>query len=101
MILLNTKNQLIQEVEISKGSLNQTIVHPREVFNKAIKNSAASIILIHNHPSGDPTPSQEDFILTQNLVKSGKLLGIPVLDHIVVGNGDYYSFADRQTLIEK
>ncbi|MHB8483438.1 MAG: RadC family protein [Nitrospiria bacterium] len=101
VILLNTKNQLIQDIEISKGSLSQTIVHPREVFNKAIKNSAASIILIHNHPSGDPTPSLEDFNLTQNLVKSGKLLGIPVLDHIVIGSGDYYSFADRQTLVEK
>ncbi|MBI3351885.1 MAG: hypothetical protein HY036_04835, partial [Nitrospirae bacterium] len=80
---------------------NQTIVHPREVFNKAIKNSAASLILIHNHPSGDPAPSQEDIALTQTLVKSGQLLGIPVLDHIIIGNGDYYSFADNQTLIEK
>ena len=101
VILLNTKNQLIHGVEISKGSLNQTIVHPREVFNKAIKNSAASLILIHNHPSGDPAPSQEDIALTQTLVKSGQLLGIPVLDHIIIGNGDYYSFADNQTLIEK
>lgn len=101
VVLLNTKNQLIHGVEISKGSLNQTIVHPREVFNKAIKNSAASLILIHNHPSGDPAPSQEDIALTQTLVKSGQLLGIPVLDHIIIGNGDYYSFADNQTLIEK
>ena len=101
VILLNTKNQLIHGVEISKGSLNQTIVHPREVFNKAIKDSAASLILIHNHPSGDPAPSQEDIALTQTLVKSGKLLGIPVLDHIIIGNGDYYSFVDNQTLIEK
>ncbi|MBI1820789.1 MAG: DNA repair protein RadC [Nitrospirae bacterium] len=101
VVLLNTKNQLIHGVEISKGSLNQTIVHPREVFNKAIKNSAASLILIHNHPSGDPAPSQEDIALTQTLVKSGQLLGIPVLDHIIIGNGDYYSFADNQALIEK
>lgn len=101
IVLLDTKNRLIRDIEISRGSLNQTVVHPREVFNKAIRESSAAIILIHNHPSGDPEPSQEDTRLTRNLVQAGQLLGIPVLDHIIIGQESYYSFADRHFIIEK
>ena len=70
-----------------------TPVHPREVFNTAVKKSAASLILVHNHPSGDPEPSMEDIALTERLVSVGKLMGIKVLDHIIIGDGEYYSFA--------
>ncbi|MBI1820045.1 MAG: DNA repair protein RadC [Nitrospirae bacterium] len=101
IILLDTKNGLIKDIEVSKGSLNQTVVHPREIFNLAIRESAASLILIHNHPSGDPAPSPEDNLLTQKMVKAGTLLGIPVLDHLIIGKGDYYSYADCRTLGEK
>jgi DNA repair protein RadC len=100
-VLLDTKNRLIKDIEISKGSLNQTIVHPRELFNQAIKESASAIILIHNHPSGDSSPSREDFHLTERLVKGGELLGIPVLDHVIIGKGDYYSFADHKQIFDK
>ena len=101
LVLLDTKNRLIKDIEISKGSLNQTVVHPREVFNQAIKESASAIILIHNHPSGDPSPSREDLNLTQKLVNGGELLGIPILDHIIIGKGDYYSFADHRQISNK
>ncbi|HXN06732.1 MAG TPA: DNA repair protein RadC [Nitrospiria bacterium] len=96
--LLNTRNQLIKVVEISQGSLNQTIVHPREVFSPAIRESAASIILLHNHPSGDPAPSPEDLLLTTKLIEAGHLIGIPVLDHLVFGAGNFFSFADHRVL---
>jgi DNA repair protein RadC len=85
LLLLNTKNGLIRKAEVSSGSLNASIVEPREVFLEAIKASAASVILAHNHPSGDPTPSSEDIAITKRLVKAGELLNIPVLDHIILG----------------
>ncbi len=94
IILLNQKNKVIRDVTISEGSLTSTVVHPREVFQSAIRDSAASVIFLHNHPSGDPTPSREDKNMTKRLVAVGELLGIPVLDHIIVGNKDYFSFAD-------
>ena len=95
-VLLDGKNKVIRDVLISEGSLTGSLVHPREVFNPAVRESAASVILVHNHPSGDPTPSEEDRELTRRLMKSGELLGIQVLDHIIIGDGSYRSFADTQ-----
>lgn len=94
-IFLDAKNKIIKEVEkISEGSLTASIVHPRELFNAAIKESAAAMILIHNHPSGDPTPSREDIELTKRLRDAGELLGIKVLDHIIIGDGHHVSLAE-------
>ncbi|HUJ10985.1 MAG TPA: DNA repair protein RadC [Verrucomicrobiae bacterium] len=86
VLLLNTKNVLIKKCPVSRGSLNASIVEPREVFKDAIAASAASMILVHNHPSGDPTPSSEDIAITKRLVKAGELLNISVLDHIIIGH---------------
>lgn len=97
-LLLDSKNRVIKDVTISEGSLNASVVHPREVFNPAIKESAAGIIFVHNHPSGDPSPSREDMDLTQRLVKTGEVVGIKVIDHIVLGNGQYFSFLDKKIL---
>jgi len=91
---LDCKNKLIGCHEVSTGSLSDSIVHPREVYKAAILNSAASIILVHNHPSGDCAPSKEDRDCTNRLVKAGQILGIRVLDHIVIGLEDYFSFCD-------
>jgi DNA repair protein RadC len=91
---LNSKNQLIREVLVSIGSLSTSVVHPREVFAPAVRDSTAAIIFMHNHPSGDPAPSREDKECTQRLVHAGQILGIRVLDHIVLGYDDYFSFAD-------
>ncbi len=85
VLMLNTKNVLIRIADVSRGSLNASIVEPREVFKDAIAASAASMILVHNHPSGDPTPSSEDISITKRLVKAGELLNIAVLDHIILG----------------
>lgn len=94
-LALNTKNQLLRIVEVSVGSLNASIVHPRELFKDAIRVSAASVIVVHNHPSGDPTPSGADIQLTRRLVKAGDVLGIEVLDHVVIGgSGEYASLRD-------
>ncbi|MFH1994176.1 MAG: DNA repair protein RadC, partial [Nitrospinota bacterium] len=95
IILLNIKNEILKDVKISEGCLTASIVHPREVFNPAITSLAASVILIHNHPSGDPAPSREDTELTQRLVKSGDMLGIKVIDHVIIGDNKYYSFLDE------
>lgn len=91
---LNSKNQLIREVLVSIGSLSSSVVHPREVFAPAVRDSTAGLIFLHNHPSGDPSPSREDKECTHRLIGAGKILGIRVLDHIVFGYDDYYSFAD-------
>jgi DNA repair protein RadC len=85
VVLLNTKNALIRVADVSRGSLNASIVEPREVFKDAIAASAAGMILVHNHPSGDPTPSSEDIAITKRLVKAGELLNIAVLDHVIIG----------------
>ena len=98
LIMLNTKNVVVSIKDISIGSLNSSIVHPREVFIEAIKNSSASIIICHNHPSGDPTPSNEDINITNRLKECGKLLGIEVLDHIIIGNGTYISLKEKGVL---
>jgi DNA repair protein RadC len=95
---LNSKNQLIREVLISIGSLSTSVVHPREVFAPAVRDSSAALIFMHNHPSGDPAPSREDKDCTQRLIRAGQILGIRVLDHIVLGFNDYYSFADAGLL---
>jgi len=97
---LNSKNQLIREVLVSVGSLNVSVVHPREVFSFAVRDSTSAIVLLHNHPSGDPSPSREDHDCTNRLAQSGKILGIRVLDHIVIGHDTYYSFADAGQLQE-
>jgi len=98
---LNSKNQLIREVLVSIGSLSTSVVHPREVFAPAVRDSTAALIFIHNHPSGDPAPSREDRDCTQRLIHAGQILGIRVLDHIVLGHDDYYSFADAGLLNEE
>jgi DNA repair protein RadC len=98
VILLDSKNRYVREETVALGSLNQSIVHPREVFRPAIQGSAASLILVHNHPSGDPSPSEEDVRVTERLVEAGKLIGIRVLDHIIVGEGRYFSFFDQRRL---
>ena len=90
-LLLNTRNQLIKVAEISIGSLDSSIVHPREVFKEAISASAASIIFAHNHPSGDPTASEDDITLTKRLAEVGELMGIDILDHIIIGDKIFLS----------
>ncbi len=95
VVLLDAKHAIVRDTTVSEGSLTLSIVHPREVFTMAVKESAAAVIFLHNHPSGDPTPSQEDRVLTARLVTAGEVLGIRVLDHIVVGDGRYVSFADQ------
>jgi DNA repair protein RadC len=95
---LNAKNQLIREVLISVGSLSSSVVHPREVFSPAVRDSSAGLIFLHNHPSGDPAPSREDRECTVRLGRAGKILGIRVLDHVVLGHDDYFSFADSGLL---
>ncbi|HEY7727891.1 MAG TPA: DNA repair protein RadC [Candidatus Eisenbacteria bacterium] len=95
---LNTRNQVLRREVISIGSLNASIVHPREVFLPAIAVSAASLVLAHNHPSGDPTPSEEDLAITRRLVEAGRLLGIEVLDHVIVSRDTYASFKERRLL---
>ncbi len=95
VFLLNTKNQVISCETISIGNLNSSLVHPRELFKIAIKKSAASLILIHNHPSGDPTPSHEDIQITKRIIEAGKLLGIEVLDHIIIGDKIFTSMKEK------
>lgn len=97
-LLLDGKNRIITRAQISEGSLNQSIVHPREVFNAAVRQSAAAMILLHNHPTGDPTPSPEDLEVTRRLCEAGQLMGIRVLDHIIIGENDFYSFAEHGQL---
>lgn len=98
IILLDTKNKIIKVEEISIGILNASLVHPREVFVKAIRQHAASIILAHNHPSGDTDPSAEDKKITKRLYDAGEIIGISVLDHIIIGRGTYLSFKQEKLL---
>ena len=95
VICLNTKNKVIAVHRCHVGSINASIVHPREVFKSAILNNASSIVVAHNHPSGDPTPSREDISVTRRLVDAGKLLGVEVLDHIIVGDKTYSSLKEK------
>ena len=96
-LYFDTKNNLIVD-EISVGILNASLIHPREVFNKAIVNSASHIVIAHNHPSEDPTPSQDDRNTTQRLIESGKIIGISIIDHIIVSNKSYYSFKENKLI---
>ena len=100
MILLDTKHAVIRDITVSEGSLTTSLVHPREVFNEAVRESAAAVIFLHNHPSGDPKPSAEDRTLTARLQEAGNILGIQVLDHVIIGDGRFVSFADEGWLGE-
>ncbi len=96
IIALNSRNYSIAEVSV--GSLNASVVHPREVFAEAIKNKAASVVFIHNHPSGDPEPSEDDLEITKRLVESGKILGIEVIDHIIITKTGFISFKEKNLI---
>lgn len=98
IFFLDSRNQEIKREIISIGSLNANLVHPREVFEPAVKNLAAQVILAHNHPSGDPEPSEDDLELNKRLVEAGKILGIAVMDHIVVSKSGYFSFKEQKLL---
>ena len=95
VLLLDTRNRVIAMPTISIGGLSASIAEPREIFREAIQRSAASIILVHNHPSGDPEPSAEDIFLTKRMMKAGKLMGIPVLDHVIIGDDKFISLKDE------
>lgn len=97
-VLLNTKNEIITDIDVSRGTLNSSLVHPREVFKNAIKKSANKIILIHNHPSGNVEPSKEDINITDRLIECGKIIGIEIIDHIIIGDGIYYSFKESRKM---
>jgi DNA repair protein RadC len=101
VLLLDSRHRLLRAVEVSRGSLNQSLVHPREVFAPALREAAAAILVLHNHPSGDPLPSREDHEVTRRLSEAGALLGIPLLDHVVIGADAYTSFAERGWLAPK
>ncbi|MEL3974386.1 DNA repair protein RadC [Rossellomorea oryzaecorticis] len=94
-LYLNTKNQVLHKQTIFIGSLNASIVHPREVFKEAFRRSAASIICVHNHPSGDPTPSREDIEVTKRLVECGRIIGIDILDHLIIGEKKFISLKEK------
>lgn len=95
LIMLDTKNNVIGIKDVFKGSLNSSIVHPREIFKEALKKSSASIIICHNHPSGDPTPSKEDINITIRLKECGKIIGIDLLDHLIIGKNKYISLKQK------
>ena len=99
-VFLDNKNKLIAYKTIFIGTINMSISHPREIFKEAIKNSCVYIVLVHNHPSGDPTPSVADLKFTNQVYKTGKIIGIPLLDHLIIGNNKYYSFYDNGDLHE-
>ena len=95
MMLFNTKQNMIGDVALSKGTVNASLATPREIFIQALKFQAVSLILVHNHPSGDPEPSREDVLLTRRVEEAGRVIGIPVLDHIIIGDGTYVSMKER------
>lgn len=98
ILFLDSKNRVVKDETISIGTLNASIIHPREVFKSAIRESANSIILVHNHPSGDPKPSEEDMQITEKLFEAGKLLDIKVLDHVIIGKDNFHSFKDEKQI---
>ena len=98
LLVLDTKNNVIGAFEVSRGSLNSSIAHPREVFKRALLLNGASIILAHNHPSGDVTPSREDILATKRLMEGGEILGIEVLDHVIVGDYRYKSLKESNLM---
>jgi DNA repair protein RadC len=93
-LLLNTQHRVIRTVLVTRGILDAALIHPREVFRPAVVEGAAGIILVHNHPSGDPSPSREDRLVTEQMVSAGQAVGIPVLDHVIVGEETYISLAE-------
>jgi len=97
-LYMNTKSELIKKETIFIGTLNQTLIHPREIYKNAIKLSASAIIFVHNHPSGDSNPSKADFQATTSLMESGVIMGIDVIDHIVIGNHEFYSLKDQKKI---
>jgi DNA repair protein RadC len=96
VLLLDGRNRLRAEVRISEGTLTTALVHPREVFGPAVRLGAAALVLVHNHPSGDPSPSSEDLVLTERLRQAGEMIGIRILDHVVIGHGGYVSLAEQE-----
>ena len=98
VLYLNARNQMIHKETVSIGTLNANIVHPREVFQPAIEHSAASLVLVHNHPSGDTSPSSDDIHLTERMIRAGEIMGIDVVDHVIVSQRGYISLKDRQLL---
>lgn len=97
-ILLDTKKRIIKDVNVSMGTLDSSIAHPRDIFRQAIENNAAAIVLMHNHPSGNPEPSHNDIAVTKKLIESGKLVGIPIIDHIIIGGDTFFSLLNIETL---
>lgn len=95
VITLSTKNVIIESKDVFRGSLNNSIVHPREIFKRAISNHGASIIICHNHPSGDPTPSKDDINITLRIKECGRIIGIPLIDHIIIGNNKFVSLKEK------
>lgn len=96
VVSLDSRNEVIDIEGAAVGTLNGNLAHPREVFSKAIRNSAASIILVHNHPSGDPEPSQSDIKITKDMLEAGKVIGINMVDHVIIGDGEHFSFKDEE-----
>jgi len=95
VVLLDGKHRVLREELVSQGTLTSSPVHPREVFSPAVRHGAAAVVLVHNHPSGDPSPSADDLAITARLVEAGRLIGIQVIDHVIVGDGAFTSFAGR------
>jgi DNA repair protein RadC len=93
--MLDAKNRMFKECRVSEGTLTNSLIHPREAFRDAIKESAASVIFVHNHPSGDPSPSREDISITERLVNTGEIVGIRVLDHVIIGDENYTSMMEK------
>ena len=94
-VMLDAKNRIVRDCRISEGTLTHSLIHPREAFRDAIKESAASVIFVHNHPSGDPSPSRDDIVITERLVSVGEIIGIKVLDHVILGDGKYTSMMEK------
>ena len=101
LLMLNSKTHLIGETNISKGTVNASLITPRELYIEALQKNAVSIIILHNHPSGDPTPSEEDIIITARIREAGDLIGINLLDHVIIGNNCYTSFYESGLLHTK
>lgn len=98
LLTLDAQNRITRDLLVTRGTLTSSLVHPREVFRQAIAEAAAGVIVVHNHPSGDPTPSAEDRLVTRQLVEAGRLLDLPVYDHVIVGGDRYFSFAEAGLL---
>jgi DNA repair protein RadC len=98
VLMLNTQHAVVRELVVTRGTLDTSLVHPREVFRAAVAEAASAVILVHNHPSGDPTPSHEDREVTRQLAEAGRIIGIPVVDHLIVGDARYVSFVEAGLL---